>query len=146
MAKGKRGRALFEVMSQHKGASGRSEPTPSKGGIPTPKWKHTARLSLNSGPVTLSGQWRYIGKVSDDDPTITYGVEHFKAQNYFDLTSLFDIGEHYQLAVGVSNLFNKKPPLGASFQNGGNVEQSNTFPTVYDVLGRSYFASARLKF
>ena len=115
-------------------------------GIPTPKWKHTARLSLNSGPVTLSGQWRYIGKVSDDDPTITYGVEHFKAQNYFDLTSLFDIGEHYQLAVGVSNLFNKKPPLGASFQNGGNVEQSNTFPTVYDVLGRSYFASARLKF
>src|SRR3954464_11307134 len=38
MAKGKRGRALFEVMSQHKGASGRSEPTPSKGGIPTPKW------------------------------------------------------------------------------------------------------------
>jgi outer membrane receptor protein involved in Fe transport len=115
-------------------------------GVPTPKWRHTARASLNSGPVTLSGQWRYIGSANDDDPDILYGSEHFGSRSYFDLTSAFDIGQHYQFAVGVSNLFDKDPPLAASTQNGGNGEQSNTFPTLYEVLGRSFFASARLKF
>jgi outer membrane receptor protein involved in Fe transport len=125
-------------------------------GAPTPKWRHTLRTSLSSGPVTLSGQWRYLGKVHDDNPDNflpngdpgqgLFGVEHIGSRSYFDLTSAFDIGEHYQFAVGVSNLLDKDPPLIASAQNGGNGEQSNTFPTFYEVLGRSFFASARLKF
>ena len=115
-------------------------------GPPTPKWKHTARVSLNSGPVTVSGQWRYIGSSKDDDDTTTYDVESLDSASYFDLTTLFDIGEHYQMGVGVSNILNKKPPLLASVQQGGSGEQPNTFPTVYDVLGRSYFVSGRLKF
>jgi len=115
-------------------------------GAPTPHWKHQARVSLSSGPVTLSGNWRYIGSANDDDPDTLYGSEHFNAVSYFDLTALFNVGEHYELGIGVSNIFDKKPPLAASTQNGGNGEQSNTFPTVYDVLGRTFFANARLKF
>ena len=94
----------------------------------------------------MSGQWRYIGHATDDDPATLYGSERMPAVSYFDISTLFDIGEHYQLGMGVSNLFDKKPPLSASVQNGGNGEQSNTFPTVYDVLGRTLFANARLKF
>jgi outer membrane receptor protein involved in Fe transport len=115
-------------------------------GVPTPKWRHTARATLGVGPFTGSLQWRYIGKAHDDDPTITYGSEHFKAQNYFDLTASADVGDHLTLTTGVSNMFDKKPPLAASTQNGGNGEQTNTFPTLYDVLGRSFFVSARVRF
>jgi outer membrane receptor protein involved in Fe transport len=115
-------------------------------GVPTPKWKHTARLGLTSGPVTISGQWRHIGSVKDDDDDTDYAVEKLPARNYFDLSTLFDIGEHYQMGLGVSNIFDKKPPIVAGVQQGGNGEQSNTFPTIYDVLGRSYFVSGRLKF
>jgi outer membrane receptor protein involved in Fe transport len=103
-------------------------------------------MTLSGGPVTLSGQWRHLNSVTDDDPSTLYGSEKLAARDYFDISTLFDIGEHYQLGMGVSNLFDKKPPLAASVQNGGNGQQSNTFPTVYDVLGRTLFANARLKF
>ena len=44
-------------------------------GVPTPKWRHTLRVNLGMGDVSLSGQWRYIGKVTDDDDDTLYAVE-----------------------------------------------------------------------
>lgn len=115
-------------------------------GVPTPKWRHTFRTTLDTGPVTMSLLWRYIGKATDDDPSIVYGSETLKAQNYFDLTGQVEATDNITLTAGVTNLFDKKPPLSASQQNGGNGEQSNTYPTLYDVLGRSFFMRAKLKF
>jgi outer membrane receptor protein involved in Fe transport len=115
-------------------------------GVPTPKWRHTLRTTLGLGAVRLSGQWRYIGKSRDDDDASDYAVENIKAFNYFDATTTFDVGDHYEMNVGVSNIFDKKPPIGATAQSGGSFEQSNTFPTMYDVLGRSFFVSGKLKF
>lgn len=114
--------------------------------VPTPKWRHTFRTTLDAGPVTLSALWRYIGKATDDDPDTLYGSETFKAQNYIDLTGQVEVNDTVTLTAGVSNLFDKKPPLAASGQNGGNGEQSNTYPTLYDVLGRAFFVSAKAKF
>lgn len=115
-------------------------------GVPTPKWRHSLRTTFGFTQASLSVQWRYIGKAHDDDPDTLYGSERFKAQNYFDLTAQFEPTENFTLNVGVSNLLDKKPPLAASVQNGGNGEQSNTFPTLYDVLGRSFFVSGRVRF
>jgi len=114
--------------------------------VPTPKWRHTFRPTLLLGPITASVQWRYIGKAIDDDPDTLYGSETMKAQNYFDLSGSVDASDNLTLSGGITNLFDKKPPLAASTQNGGNGEQSNTFPTLYDVLGRAFFMSAKLKF
>lgn len=115
-------------------------------GVPLPSWRHTLRTTLQSGAVRLSGQWRFQSSVRDDDPDTTYGIERIPSFNYFDATLGFDISDNYELNFGVSNIFDKQPPLAASGQNGGNGEQSNTFPTVFDVLGRSFFVSGRLKF
>ena len=59
----------------------------------------------------------------------------------FDLSFAFDVNENYSLAMGVNNLFNKKPQV-----IGDNQEQANTYPGSYDVLGRDFFVSANLKF
>jgi len=104
------------------------------------------RANLDMGTFGLSTQWRYIGGVDDDDDDTDYAVESIDSFNYFDATATFDISDNYEMNVGVSNIFDKKPPIGATAQSGGSFEQSNTFPTVYDVLGRSYFVSGRLKF
>ncbi|WP_314372170.1 TonB-dependent receptor domain-containing protein [Sphingomonas paucimobilis] len=115
-------------------------------GVPTPKWRHTARTTLDLGQVSASLQWRYMGPVTDDNPQVTYATERLPARNYFDLTTSFLPTENLTLNLGVTNLFNTLPPLTASTQNGGNGQQSNTFPTFYDVLGRSFFVSAKMKF
>ena len=115
-------------------------------GVPTPRWRHTLRTTLGLKAAALSFQWRYQGKARDDNDDTTFATERLKAFNYFDLTGSFEANDSLSFNVGVSNLFDKKPPLLASTQSGGNGEQSNTFPTFYDVLGRSFFVSARSRF
>lgn len=115
-------------------------------GNPTPKWKHVFRTTLASGPFIGSVAWRYVGSVRDDDSATTYYLEKAKAQNYFDASLAVTVDKRFTISGGVNNMFDKKPPLGASTQNGGNVEQSNTYPAVYDVMGRYMFIGASVKF
>lgn len=115
-------------------------------GQPTPKWKHAARATYMNGPFTFSTSWRYLGSVRDDNDDVTFFLEKAKAQNYFDFAVAFEASDNFTLTGGVNNTFDKKPPLSASAQNAGNGEQSNTYPNVYDVMGRSFFVSGKLRF
>ena len=115
-------------------------------GAPTPKWRHTFRTSLDLGTASASLQWRLIGQARDDDPAIQYGSEKLATQNYFDLSLAIPVNRNYSISGGVSNILDKSPPLAASTQNNGNGQQSNTYPTVYDVLGRTFFVSMKLAF
>ena len=114
--------------------------------VPTPKWRHTFRTALDLSKFSMSVQWRYLGSARDDDDQTLYGSEKFKAQNYIDLSFNAELTDNFTLGGGMSNVFDKKPPLAASGQNGGNGEQSNTYPTMYDVLGRSFFVSGKMRF
>lgn len=110
-------------------------------GNPTPKWKWTSRLTWIDGPLTTSLRWRHTGAVSDDDASVDYTVEKVGSYDLFDLTFAFDVTETFGLTMGMNNVFDKKPPL-----MGDNQEQTNTYPGVYDVLGRDFFISARVNF
>lgn len=108
---------------------------------PTPKWKWTTRLSWLDGPLTSSLRWRHVGKVRDDDDGTDYVVENLDSYNVFDLAFAFDVTDNATFNFGINNLFDKKPQL-----IGSNQEQANTYPNVYDVLGRDYFISASFRF
>ncbi len=115
-------------------------------GAPIVEWKHSARVTLGTDQVSGSFQWRYISAVTDDAPAVTYAVERLPSKSYFDLTLSASPTDNFDLSMGVSNLFDEQPPILASAQSGGSGEQTNTFPTVYDVMGRSFFVSARIKY
>ena len=115
-------------------------------GVPTPKWRSTLRSTFETEKFELSLLWRYVGSANDDDPDTLYASERFKSVNYFDLSAAVHVNDNFTLRGGVVNMFDKKPPLAASTQNGGNGEQTNTFPTLYDVLGSRFFMSATMKF
>ena len=122
-------------------------------GTPNPHWRHKFRVTYTApGGIGISGQWRYFSKVDRDvfssDPDLartarTAGSDHIKAQNYFDLVLTARIGDHYQFRLGANNVFDKIPPVlvtPAPFGNG------NTYPQVYDALGRYIFAGVTLDF
>ena len=113
---------------------------------PTPHWRNTLRTTYRDGDAYLSVLWRHIGASNDDDDTTTYAVEHLNSADYFDLTAGYDINEHFSLAAGVKNVFNKGFEPLASSQQGGNGQQSNTYPATYDVLGRYFSLSAKVSF
>jgi len=58
---------------------------------------------------------------------------------YFDFAAETTV-ENVTLRLGVNNAFDKQPPTYAP-----NV-QSGTDPSLYDVIGRRAYVSARLKF
>lgn len=113
---------------------------------PKPKWRHTARLTVGNDAARISGQWRHLGATNDDNDAVVYAVERLPSRNYFDLTLATSPTDNLDLSIGVSNLFDSQPPLLASAQSGGSGEQTNTFPTYYDVMGRSFFVSGRIRF
>jgi iron complex outermembrane receptor protein len=72
------------------------------------------------------------------------------ARNYFDLSAQWSIKRQYALRFGVRNVFDRKPPLvtddnpGCYSPIGGC--SGNTYPQLYDPLGRYIFAGLTMNF
>jgi len=130
-------------------------------GQPIASFKWASRLSWIDGPLTASVRWTHLSGVDDNDPDTNFaefnGVERIGAYDLIDLTFAFDVNESVTLAVGVNNLFDTLPGTprfdGIEVSNrpnslllGDNQEQANTYPSVYNVLGRDFFASIAFSF
>jgi outer membrane receptor protein involved in Fe transport len=123
-------------------------------GTPTPKWRHKLRTTWTTPwHMALSLDWRYIGSSKADICTPAsagfggpclpnFPDASIKAVSYFDLSGTWNFKDGMQLRAGVNNLFDKAPPIvdssnfGLSSPPFGN---GNTFPQVYDALGRTIF-------
>jgi iron complex outermembrane receptor protein len=130
-------------------------------GIPAPRWRHKARVSLTlPDGIGLSAQWRYFGKVKNDklNPSVATAGKTgdfsstIAAQSYFDLASTFTVGNHFNLRIGVNNILDRQPPLvtsggaGNASQCAGTFCNGNTYPGVYDALGRYLYTGITLNF
>ena len=56
------------------------------------------------------------------------------------------MNDDFELGFLVENLFDEQPPLVGSGVGGTAFNSGNTFPTTYDVIGRNYTVSARVRF
>jgi outer membrane receptor protein involved in Fe transport len=121
-------------------------------GIPSPHWRHKMRLTwVTPWNASFSLGWRYFGDASFDQNVhsnlLLSGPQdnhdaHIPAYNWFDLSGTWKVKDGYTLRFGVNNIFDKDPPIldtsnvGVSSPPFGN---GNTFPQVYDALGRTFF-------
>ena len=117
-------------------------------GTPNPEWRHKFRVSWET-PVdglSLAATWRHFGEVKLFGQTAaTASVNRkFDAQNYLDLAGSFQLNDTARFRAGANNVLDKEPPLsslvGAGFGNG------NTYPQVYDALGRYVFMGVTFDF
>ena len=105
-----------------------------------PQWKSLLNLGYAWNDLALDGRWRHLDGASD----VNY--RDFKVPSY----DYLDIGARYapasgalqgaSLWLGVDNVFDEDPPIFPTWQ------QANTDPSVYDVLGRSYYLRLRYAF
>ena len=121
-------------------------------GTPNPKWRHKFRagFTLPNG-VGLSGQWRYFSGVDcysvpeGSGNCALPGNARLSAQSFFDLALSARITNRYNFRVGSNNIFDKEPPLAGQTIGAGS-GNGNTYPQVYDSLGRYIFAGVTLDF
>lgn len=78
--------------------------------------------------------------------TILDSYERIRAYHYFDLATAYRIGENLRINLTVNNLFDVQPPIVGNQVGGTAFNSGNTFPALYDVLGRSYTIGVNLRF
>lgn len=113
-------------------------------GTPNPEYRHKATatwMTPFNADFTLT--WRHFGEVEifGGGAAINQTLE---SQDWFDLSGNYYARDNVRFRAGINNLFDKEPPLsaavGAGFGNG------NTYPQVYDALGRYVFAGVTVEF
>jgi outer membrane receptor protein involved in Fe transport len=123
---------------------------------PLPIWRHKFRATwATPWDVQAAVTWRHINKISNEttssDPLLNAPTPdtdtRLGARDYFDLAATWTISKTFTVRGGINNIFDKDPPIVSSvladpaiFGNG------NTFPQMYDSLGRLVFISAIAKF
>jgi len=118
-------------------------------GTPNPEWRHVLRIGLTMpNGLGVSGRWRHFSGV-DIDPESGFagapGDQRLSAAEYFDLSFQARLAQRLNLRFGANNILDREPPIagsviGAGFGNG------NTYPQVYDALGRYLFAGFTVDF
>jgi iron complex outermembrane recepter protein len=123
-------------------------------GVPTPEWRHKFRTTWESPwGFDVAATWRHIGKVSQEgtssDPLLNNaGIANkdttLGERNYLDLAASYALTKKITLRAGINNVFDRDPPLSGLV--GAGVGNGNTYPQVYDALGRRFFFNVTAAF
>lgn len=118
-----------------------------------PEWRHVMRLGWDTPwNVLVSLQWRHIGEVELDtntsDETLSNGRHDsfnakMDAQDYFDLSAIWEATDNISVRAGINNLFDEEPPLISNNITGTG--SPNSYPT-YDQLGTELFMGVTASF
>ncbi len=126
-------------------------------GIPNPHWRHRFQVSWQYKKTTVTLGWRMQGAVTVDagsgqkdlaDPALVpklkaSGSFHIAATNYLDLAANYKISNKIEVSLGVNNILDKEPPLGAGMSPN---DFGPGFFGFYDPYGRFIHSSIDFTF
>ncbi|MDE2450056.1 MAG: TonB-dependent receptor [Gammaproteobacteria bacterium] len=130
------------------------------GNGPIPHWRHvfTASWETPWAGVGLNLRWRYIGPTQNDglsnNPNLSpdgyyTAADHIASYTYLDLSADMPVVKGVTATLGVNNIADKNPPLvpsGAFSACPTTGCNDNTWPGMYDTLGRYIFLHVEAKF
>lgn len=122
-----------------------------------PTWRSTVQAVWNTPwSWNIGGKWRYVNSLTLD--SCSSAAQDFAGtdcpdknaklgeRSYFDIFGQWIINKNFSILAGVNNVTDRDPPLSENgigqlpFWNG------NTFPQIYDTLGRNFFLNVQAKF
>ena len=78
--------------------------------------------------------------------TVLPAYQQIGAYDTFDLSIRVMPMKNLELAMTIDNLFDRQPPAVGNGVGGTSFNSGNTFPTIYDPIGRAFTLGARVKF
>jgi iron complex outermembrane recepter protein len=118
-------------------------------GNPLPDIRWIQSTGWEKGPFEVSLLWRHLGEAEVETPQVATTFEAFQrigAYNYFDLNAAWDVRDNMTVRAGMTNIFDKDPPVVGNEAGTTASNSGNTFPSVYETLGRRYSISFNVKF
>jgi iron complex outermembrane recepter protein len=124
-------------------------------GGPLPETRWLQRTTWNYEDFTVSLLWRHLSGITSALPACTppsttncifSQFRKIDSYDYFDLFGSWTFMEQATVSFGVSNLFEKDPPVVGNEAADTGSNSGNTFPQLYDALGRMYSVGLRVSF
>jgi iron complex outermembrane receptor protein len=134
-------------------------------GTPVFRWRHSFRTTWSTpwNGLDVSAAWRYYSPVALEqlsyNPLISAAAgatvanggisntdAHIASFSYLDLTASVKVTDKVSVRVGANNVLDKAPPVIGSNNLPSTSGNGNTFPQVYDSLGRFLFAQITAQF
>jgi outer membrane receptor protein involved in Fe transport len=127
-------------------------------GIPDARWRHRFRAAWQTNfNTTFALGWRFTSRVTNEElsdetdlavPARTQlwtvnGSHEIPAFNFFDFAATYKFKDGVNFTLGVNNLLDKEPPLGAGLSD---VDFGAGFYNFYDSLGRTVYANFQFQF
>jgi outer membrane receptor protein involved in Fe transport len=108
-------------------------------GLSHPRWKGLTTVTYRNGGFEFGTRVRYIGPMTNAANVGTTATQAgIKDIIYTDLFGRINVGERFELRAGVTNLFDTMPPVFTG--------ENATDPATYDVIGRSFYIGAKVRF
>jgi iron complex outermembrane receptor protein len=122
-----------------------------------PKWRHLFRVSWQTGSTVLTLGWRYLGTMKAEelsgqadlaDPSLEETLklnyaDKYGAWNWFDLSAGFQLAKGINFNIGINNILDKQPPIGAGSEAD---DYAKGFYGSYDPYGRYLHSSIQFAF
>jgi outer membrane receptor protein involved in Fe transport len=134
-------------------------------GTPVFRWRSTLRTTWSTpwDGMDVSLAWRYLSPAQLEllsyNPNIgaaagatiaNGGISNtdvrIASYSYFDLTGSLKLADRVTLRLGVNNILDKAPPVIGTTDLPSTSGNGNTFPGVYDSLGRFFFGQLVAQF
>lgn len=112
-------------------------------GTAKPTWKATSSFGWGTDTFQSTLRWRYIGSMANARNVGASGTLHgVPAVSYFDLDLTAKVGKQFELRAGIVNLFDKQPPT----LNDSLIGSYATDPYTYDLIGRRFYVTGKVRF
>ena len=110
--------------------------TRSDGGVSVPRHESYLTAGIENGRIGVAMRITRRGRAANFD----IPEAKIPSFTYIDTVLRGNLSERAHIQFGIENLFDREPPIVAF------VPSHNTFPNFYDVVGRRYSVSTRIRF
>ena len=129
-------------------------------GTPTPKWRHKLRATWSTPwKFDVAATWRYMGRTKQEglsgdellaapaDARPAAIEDHIGMRSYLDLNVQYPLTKNLSLSAGINNLLDKDPPIvSTNVTAAAGSANGNTYPQVYDSMGRFIYMNLTARF
>lgn len=116
---------------------------------PVPEFRSTVRIGWFLDKYDVSLLWRHIGDMDAQENEAEALFPAFRSvdsQDYFDLSIGYDFFDNARVALLVKNIADEDPPILGNETGSTAFNSGNTFPSLFDSMGRTYNINLKVAF
>jgi len=115
---------------------------------PRPEYRWNQRTTWAIGAFDFSYVWRHIAGMEEEPlpPVVFADFQKIDSFDYFDLAAGWNFSDTIRLDLSVNNVTDKDPPNVGYTVGGTGPNNGNTYPQLYDPIGRYFTLGFNVKF